>query len=364
MGFIRNAISTIGSAADKFVPWAGDIQRAEAHGAAAARLRGIDPHQVDEQYWPGADAAPCTNPEHLHNGRVSEPGRTMTDITNDHNEGRITRPEYDRQYDARLAELGANAFWDEITGAPALALADHEINRTEADREAAEQDAIEDEAQPGGPLWGAENGRPYDQATQDRMINEARYPEREQVEESGESWLSYQEMGQDERLEYLGDRAAEMESGSTEVHDRMAGDGVPEGDRAQAAATAMSWATAAAEVEADAVALDPENADQAALNAPGPYCAKERFVDPDYGPVATYAETQAALSGADPSTYVPEPDISDMAWGLDSEPPPAGPVLYELTELGAAQAVADQMTEREVGPGYLEHCDAELEAGR
>jgi hypothetical protein len=39
------------------------------------------------------------------------------------------------------------------------------------------------------------------------------------------------------------------------------------------------------------------------------------------------------------------------------------PVPFELTELGAGQAAADRMTEREVGPGFLQH-QVEQEAGQ
>jgi hypothetical protein len=40
------------------------------------------------------------------------------------------------------------------------------------------------------------------------------------------------------------------------------------------------------------------------------------------------------------------------------------PVPYELTELGAGQAVADRMNEREVGPGYMAAPVADVEAGQ
>jgi hypothetical protein len=56
-------------------------------------------------------------------------------------------------------------------------LSEEEINRIDADRERAEEEAFEDERQPGGPLWDAEHGRPYDDATCARLINESRYPE-------------------------------------------------------------------------------------------------------------------------------------------------------------------------------------------
>jgi hypothetical protein len=56
-------------------------------------------------------------------------------------------------------------------------LSEEEINRIDADRERAEEEAFEDERQPGGPLWDAEHGRPYDDATSARLINESRYPE-------------------------------------------------------------------------------------------------------------------------------------------------------------------------------------------
>jgi hypothetical protein len=51
------------------------------------------------------------------------------------------------------------------------------IDRYDLERERAEEEAIQDERQPGGPLWDAEKGEPYDDATAARLINEARYPE-------------------------------------------------------------------------------------------------------------------------------------------------------------------------------------------
>jgi hypothetical protein len=35
-----------------------------------------DPHQVDERYWPGPDAEPCTNPDHEHNQAAAAEGET------------------------------------------------------------------------------------------------------------------------------------------------------------------------------------------------------------------------------------------------------------------------------------------------
>ena len=102
----------------------------------------------------------------------------MTDITRDCNAGLITQGEYETQRAQREAELGdSEAFWDEVTAAPYLELPDREINAMDAAREAAEQEAIEDETQPGGPLRNPETGQPYDEATQERLINEARYAE-------------------------------------------------------------------------------------------------------------------------------------------------------------------------------------------
>jgi hypothetical protein len=52
-------------------------------------------------------------------------------------------------------------------------LSDAEINRIDRAWEAAEQDAIEDETQPGGPLWDVEAGRPYPPKEIERMCHEA-----------------------------------------------------------------------------------------------------------------------------------------------------------------------------------------------
>jgi hypothetical protein len=49
--------------------------------------------------------------------------------------------------------------------------------RIDLERERAEAEAIEDESRPGGPLWDAENGEPYDDATAAMLIAEVRYAE-------------------------------------------------------------------------------------------------------------------------------------------------------------------------------------------
>jgi len=81
-----------------------------------------------------------------------------------------------------------------------------------------------------------------------------------------------------------------------------------------------------------------------------------REVDTDeYGPYPTRAQRsrEAGWRFGDPDAEAGE-----------AKADPAEPIPYELTELGAARAVADQMTEREVGLGYLGAPDAEPEAGQ
>jgi hypothetical protein len=66
---------------------------------------------------------------------------------------------------------------DEFWAAEPAVLTDAEINRYDLERERAEVEATEDEARPGGPLWNAERGEPYDDATAAMLIAEARYAE-------------------------------------------------------------------------------------------------------------------------------------------------------------------------------------------
>jgi hypothetical protein len=120
---IRNAASAIGRTADKFTPWAGDIERAAAFSAEIEHIRGEgyrgnppDPHQVDEQYWPGPDAARGASPAHGRTRglaiegldyQTGVPGRTEAEILADYNEGRIDAAEYERQVDDRYSAMDA-----------------------------------------------------------------------------------------------------------------------------------------------------------------------------------------------------------------------------------------------------------------
>jgi hypothetical protein len=61
--------------------------------------------------------------------------------------------------------------WDDT---PRPDLDDATANALERELEAREMEAREDEAQRGGPLWNPETGQPYDEATQERMIADAR----------------------------------------------------------------------------------------------------------------------------------------------------------------------------------------------
>jgi hypothetical protein len=75
---------------------------------------------------------------------------------------------------------------------------------------------------------------------------------------------------------------------------------------------------------------------------------------PEAGELPTWAGSQSA---ADDASW-DEPLPPSMLEAADL------PVPYELTELGAGQAVADRMTEREVGPGYMAAPVADVEAGQ
>jgi hypothetical protein len=66
---------------------------------------------------------------------------------------------------------------DEFWAGEAAELTDEEINRIDLERERAETEATEDESQPGGPLWDAEKGEPYDDPAAAVLIAEARYAE-------------------------------------------------------------------------------------------------------------------------------------------------------------------------------------------
>lgn len=142
--------------------------------------------------------------------------RTMTDIVNDRNAGRISRAEYERQETARVAEVGGNQAWDELMAAPRVELSDAEINAIEADQERQELETLHRE-----PGWA--------------------------------------DLGEEARLEYLADRAAglaEMDEfdarGRADVIARMACDGLSGDQVAQVVETARTWQANEATAEHEA----------------------------------------------------------------------------------------------------------------
>jgi hypothetical protein len=73
---------------------------------------------------------------------------------------------------------------DEFWAGEAAELTDEEINRIDLERERAEAEATEDESRPGGPLWDAGKGEPYDRAAAAMLIAEARHAEYRERESS------------------------------------------------------------------------------------------------------------------------------------------------------------------------------------
>jgi hypothetical protein len=73
---------------------------------------------------------------------------------------------------------------DEFWAGATAELTEEEINRIDLDRERAEAEAIEDESRPVGPLWDADKGEAYDDATAAMLIAEARHAEYRERENS------------------------------------------------------------------------------------------------------------------------------------------------------------------------------------
>jgi hypothetical protein len=74
-----------------------------------------------------------------------QPERDWSAIVTDYNEGRISAGEMGRQKDERIAQVGAEAAWEELLSAPRAEYTDAEANRMDAERERAEQRAHEAE---------------------------------------------------------------------------------------------------------------------------------------------------------------------------------------------------------------------------
>jgi hypothetical protein len=441
--------------------WRAAVKHAERDDLLA---EGVDPHQVDEQYWPVPGAAPCTNPDHEHTGardagggpvegldyETGVPGRTeaeiladysegridradyerqvdaryaamdadfaaqdeetaraggyipglsgamnnasgllgalatdldgheietghepvdvfnaptvlwnpaeaaartMTDIVNDYNEGRIGWSEYLNQRAARAAQLGSEAFNDEKWNAPQREPTDAEINHYEA----AEEQRVADS-------WGGV-GPDYEAAAAAHDAAQRREPTPEghgadlgpmSADELARLQGDFAELGQDERDRYLGDRAAEVAEGSARhagaVTVRMLRDGATPDDVLQVLQTGAVWGTTAqaqpSEPETDAQILGTASqrmADEAVANAHADSYADQFEEQYSTGPRAAGDErlTDAQLAA--------EAEIDDAA----SE---AWPGFLAAPEAEAA--------ERDGGPGHMAAPVAEREAGQ
>jgi hypothetical protein len=258
--------------------------------------------------------------------------------------------DHDAASDARLDELERQqgALGRDVFGFPleSAEVADAEANRIQAAQEAAWEAASEEvpEAEPeaddgvmhGDTFYWLQPTSAGHAATREQQGDFAALPE-------------------DLRAQYLGDRAAEMAADDDAalggVVSRMARDGVP-GDQAwQVAETARAWAASpqASPSEPEAEGLD----DDGFLAAPSAEDAAAGWDEPaEHRQGRTEPESRVIVAGD-------EQQLAAVTVTRGRELP----VPYELTELGGYQAVADQMTEREVGSGYLEHCAAEREAG-
>jgi hypothetical protein len=234
------------------------------------------------------------------------------------------------------------------------------------DREHAGPSDLEAEQEPGGPLWNPETGQPYDEATTARLINEARFPEAEADNpfydppgsrwagpteeyltvqawadahpdaESGEPEWDSQDSAAYPSREQQGDFAALPE----DLQARYLGAPVPEDEPGWVADPRQLTDE---QVDADNAARRQsdyaiEDAAEASWRGCLPSDSVRAAWEPGYGPALAEPEWDSADSSA----------YQDAAGHGSDEPVP-----YELTELGGYQAVADQMTEREVGPGFM-----------
>jgi hypothetical protein len=181
---------------------------------------------------------------------------------------------------------------------------------------------------------------------------------------------------EDLQAQYLGDRSAELAEGDPSrrvaVTMRMVLDGVTPGDVHQVTQTADEWATTA-----QAQPSEPDRTGPLPFGTDPLPTREERSQEAGWrnGPgflAAPSAEAAAAVRDepAEQRQGRTEPESRVIVAGDEQQLAAVTvtrgrelPVPYELTELGAAQAVADQMTEREVGPGYLESVAADREAG-
>lgn len=132
-------------------------------GDKAAQLRDADPFDWEDvlddvEAIAGADqrgqVQACADTWRAdREPEATTPARTIAEITNDYNEGRISWSEYETQRAQREAELGdAGAIWDEVMAGPALEVPGPVADRMDAERERAEQEASDEE-----PEWDSDD---------------------------------------------------------------------------------------------------------------------------------------------------------------------------------------------------------------
>jgi len=274
----------------------------------------------------------------------------VAEIRADCNEGRIRYTQLQCEELNREHEVGTQAYWDEIEAAPALELSDAEASQIKADQELLREE--EAEYEPGdapGEWWAGPSdeypdvlawadahpdivnaplpARPgpggFDYAAEAEPTAEQRHLAEELSVERGELiWpdqaaraqerVSQQHvadttatpeaegwghMPKEQRLEYLGDRAAEMAKGEVAQHftaQRMLADGVPASDMREAMRTALFYRDNDVTAEADPGFMAASVAEDPA----GTWVNGVRAFDPtSSGPVKQRPRTPAQVRG-------------------------------------------------------------------
>jgi hypothetical protein len=266
---ISARLTAIGDGFDRyFAPWAGNVQRADAHRAeveriqaeqdetyaqAMARLTGADPAAFEAE--PG-DWAPPADP------RLDSFG-----------------PDYDQDYaiEQAVARAASRRRWEQLE--PAVTREDHEFYRQfnlDEERARAEQDAAEQEQlavygvirTPPDPdaetsitttdPWAGDSDPDWVDPEADLMYGDTFYwtePTSAGHAATREQQGDWATLPEDLQAQYLGDRAAEMaadpEGGYGGALARMACDGVPVAQGQQAVDTARLWRENEATAEAE-----------------------------------------------------------------------------------------------------------------
>jgi hypothetical protein len=285
-----------------FAPWAGDIQRAEAHRAAAVLRELAEPdaeqrHEIiasnyhagrisRDEYERQRDALIASEAQRIRAERQADvPARTMTEITEARNGGRVVVTGDQEQLAAvdldepvpgqseawvgdqaaageRLDELERQqaAAGRDVFGFPQAAeVTDAEANRIQAAQEAGWEAAREEvpEAElPAGfdPFAAPENWLPDGTITQRGEIIGSWQPKGSEpatatyrgVTPEGEWWEpKYPDKTGADRTQYLGDKAAELAEAGDGYRDEITGemtvDGVSTDGVRQVVKTASAW---------------------------------------------------------------------------------------------------------------------------